>query len=152
MENSTETKMITLKSLDGKEFTVPEAVAMQSQVVRHLIEDGHVPNALKCTVKARILEMLITYCEKHVDAAKLSQTDVTDGQGPSIAADLPRMSEEELRDWDKQFVDVDLFTLCELHLAANDLGIVGLLRLTSPKVNDIMIWALRECALKYSST
>jgi Skp1 family, tetramerisation domain len=56
------TKIITLKSFDEKEFTVPEAVVKQSQAIRCLLEDGHAQNVLLLhTINARLLEMLINY-------------------------------------------------------------------------------------------
>ena len=41
-----EKKMVTLKSSDGQEFDVEEAVAMESQTIRHMIEDDCADNGI----------------------------------------------------------------------------------------------------------
>jgi S-phase kinase-associated protein 1 len=121
MENNTMRKMITLKSGDEKEFIVPEAVAVQSWILRHMIEDDCAQNAIPLPqVTALILNMVINYCWQHVDAAP------------------PGISEEERRNWDKQFVDVDLDTLYDLMNAAHHLEIEGLLQLTTQKAADVI--------------
>uniref|UniRef100_A0A453MNC0 SKP1 component POZ domain-containing protein n=1 Tax=Aegilops tauschii subsp. strangulata TaxID=200361 RepID=A0A453MNC0_AEGTS len=59
--------MITLKSSDGEEFEVEEAVAMESQTIRHMIEDDCADNGIPLpNVNSKILSKVIEYCNKHV--------------------------------------------------------------------------------------
>ncbi|KAF3320258.1 SKP1-like protein 1B [Carex littledalei] len=73
-------------------------------------------------VSAPTLAMVIEYCKKHVD----------------VAAASSRISDEELRNWDKQFLDVDLATLFNLLMAADYLHIKGLLDLACQKLADMI--------------
>ncbi|XP_048573867.1 SKP1-like protein 1 isoform X2 [Triticum urartu] len=113
--------MITLKSSDGEEFQVEEAVAMESQTIRHMIEDDCADNGIPLpNIDSKILSKVIEYCKKHVQADSSSST--------STAAAAPA---EDLKSFDAEFVKVDQATLFDLILAANYLNIKGLLDLTT---------------------
>uniref|UniRef100_M8BLP8 SKP1-like protein n=1 Tax=Aegilops tauschii TaxID=37682 RepID=M8BLP8_AEGTA len=123
-----EKKMITLKSSDGEEFQVEEAVAMESQTIRHMIEDDCADNGIPLpNVDSKILSKVIEYCKKHVQADASSST--------STAAPAPA---EDLKSFDADFVKVDQATLFALILAANYLNIKGLLDLTCQTVADMI--------------
>ncbi|XP_048573870.1 SKP1-like protein 1 isoform X4 [Triticum urartu] len=120
--------MITLKSSDGEEFQVEEAVAMESQTIRHMIEDDCADNGIPLpNIDSKILSKVIEYCKKHVQADSSSST--------STAAAAPA---EDLKSFDAEFVKVDQATLFDLILAANYLNIKGLLDLTSQTVADMI--------------
>ncbi|AES87708.1 putative S-phase kinase-associated protein [Medicago truncatula] len=107
---------IILKSSDGETFKIEKAVAMQSQTIKHLIDeecanDTGIPLT---NVTGKILAMVIEYCKKHVDAA----------------------SSDELEKWDAEFVKVDQNTLFNLIMAANYLNIKSLLDLTCMTTMD----------------
>ncbi|KAI0520364.1 hypothetical protein KFK09_007836 [Dendrobium nobile] len=121
---------ITLKSSDGEEFVVDEAVAKESQTILHMIEDGCADSGIPLpNVNSRILAKVIEYCKKHVDyVAKSSSTGVV----------VDKSAEEELKSWDSEFVKVDQATLYDLILAANYLNIKGLLDLTCQTVADMI--------------
>ncbi|CAL9006253.1 unnamed protein product [Prunus brigantina] len=72
-------KKITVKSDDGETFEVEEAVAMQSQTIKHMVEDDCVDGAIP----------LPNYCKKH------HEEDV-DGE-----------NKEDIKNWDAGFVKVD---------------------------------------------
>ncbi|XP_058740272.1 SKP1-like protein 1A [Vicia villosa] len=112
------TKMITLKSHDGEIFEVEEAVALESQTIKHMIEDGCAENAIPLpNVTGSILAKIIEYCKKHVDA---------------------EASSDDLKEWDAEFVKVDSATLFNIILAANYLNIPSLLELTFQAVAELM--------------
>ncbi|CAM0153171.1 unnamed protein product [Urochloa decumbens] len=114
-----EKKMITLRSSDGEEFEVEEAVAMESQTIRHMIEDDCADNGIPLpNVNSKILSKVIEYCNKHVHAAKPADD--------AAAADAPAAG-EDLKNWDADFVK-----------AANYLNIKGLLDLTCQTVADMI--------------
>ncbi|KAG6577790.1 SKP1-like protein 1A [Cucurbita argyrosperma subsp. argyrosperma] len=116
-------KKITLKSSDGESFEIDEVVALESQTIRHMIEDDCADNGIPLpNVTSKILAKVIEYCHKHVDAS---------------SAD-PRVSEEDLKAWDRDFVNVDQATLFDLILAANYLNIKSLLDLTCQTVADMI--------------
>ena len=122
--------MITLKSSDGETFEVSEAVAIESQTIKHMIEDDCADNAIPIpNVTGKILAKVIEYCKKHVEAAAASTS--SDKKG----------SEVDLKSWDAEFVkqvDVNQHTLFEILLAANYLNIKNLQDLCCQTVADIM--------------
>ncbi|CAL9177820.1 unnamed protein product [Musa hybrid cultivar] len=122
-------KTITLRSSDGEVFEVEEAVAMESQTIKHMIEDDCADNGIPLpNVTSKILAKVVEYCKKHVDAAARS----------SSSDDAPSVTEEDLKTWDADFVKVDQATLFDLILAANYLNIKGLLDLTCQTVADMI--------------
>jgi S-phase kinase-associated protein 1 len=120
------TRKITLKSSDSETFEIDETVALELQTIKAMIEDNcaddtgiPVPN-----VTGKILAKVIEYCNKHVEI-------------PSSEEEKPR-NEDDLKAWDKDFVNVDQATLFELILAANYLNIKNLLDLTCQTVADMI--------------
>ncbi|CAL9151776.1 unnamed protein product, partial [Musa hybrid cultivar] len=105
-------KMITLKSSDGEVFEVDEAVAMESQTIKHMIEDDCAENGIPLpNVTSKILAKVIEYCRKHVDASAAAASKSSD--------DSSKLADEELKSWDAEFVKVDQATLFDLILAVS---------------------------------
>ncbi|KAF4360929.1 hypothetical protein CsatB_008070 [Cannabis sativa] len=118
-------RKITLKSSDGETFEVDEAVALESQTIKHMIEDDCADNGIPLpNVTSKILSKVIEYCKKHVEAPKV------DDRASSV--------DDELKSWDTDFVKVDQATLFDLILAANYLNIKSLLDLTCQTVADMI--------------
>nr|ULE30652.1 S-phase kinase protein-like protein 1 [Triticum aestivum] len=131
-----EKKMITLKSSDGEEFEVEEAVAMESQTIRHMIEDDCADNGIPLpNVNSKILSKVIEYCNKHVQAKPADGAAAAAGASDAAAPTAPA---EDLKNWDAEFVKVDQATLFDLILATNYLNIKGLLDLTCQTVADMI--------------
>lgn len=105
------TKMITLKSSDGEEFVVDQAVALESQTIKHMIEDDCADNGIPLpNVTSKILSKVIEYCQKHVQAAaSAASADVR------LAASS---SDDDLKTFDVEFVNVDQTTLFDLILVS----------------------------------
>lgn len=96
-------KKITLRSTDGETFEVDEAVALESQTIKHLIEDDCADNGIPLpNVTSKILSKVIEYCKKHVETPK--------------SEDRPSSVDDELKAWDAEFVKVDQATLFDLIL------------------------------------
>lgn len=111
-------KKITLKSSDGEEFVVDELVAMESQTIRHMIEDDCAENGIPLpNVTSKILSKVIEYCKKHVDSA-FSAAAAT-AEGAAAAGASSKTVDEELKQWDQDFVKVDQATLFDLILVRN---------------------------------
>ncbi|XP_074310408.1 SKP1-like protein 1A [Silene latifolia] len=132
----TTSKKIMLKSSDGEDFEVDEIVALESQTIKHMIEDDCADNAIPLpNVTAKILSKVIEYCKKHVDApaSKTADTTTTTTTTAGVAG-----GDDELKKWDEDFVKVDQSTLFDLILAANYLNIKDLLDLTCQTVADMI--------------
>ncbi|KAL0913275.1 hypothetical protein M5K25_016722 [Dendrobium thyrsiflorum] len=118
--------MVTLRSSDGVEFVVEEAVARESQTILNLIEDGCANDVIPVLiVNSNILAKVIEYCTEHA----------------KHVSNLPfdnYISELILKKWDKDFLQVDQSTLFDLILAANYLNIKGLLDLSCQAVADMI--------------
>ncbi|CAJ2646642.1 SKP1-like protein 1A-like [Trifolium pratense] len=117
------TRKITLKSSDGEAFEVDEAVALESQTIKHMIEDDCADSGIPLpNVTSKILAKVIEYCKKHVEAVSSDE----------------KPSDDDLKAWDVDFVKVDQATLFDLILAANYLNIKSLLDLTCQTVADMI--------------
>ncbi|KAL3539094.1 hypothetical protein ACH5RR_002460 [Cinchona calisaya] len=118
-------KRIVLKSSDGDTFEVEEAVALQSRIIKHVIQENDADISIPLPkVTSKILAMVIEYCKKHVEALKSSDVD--------------KSSDEDLKTFDADFVKVDSDTLFDLIKAANYLNIKSLLDLTCQTVADMI--------------
>ncbi|CAH2063459.1 unnamed protein product [Thlaspi arvense] len=114
------TKKIVLKCSDGETFEVDEAVALQSQTIAHLVEDDCAGDEIPlANVTGEVLSKVMEYCKKHAD-----------GGGSS--------SEEDLKKWDAEFMQIDQSTIFELILASNYLNIESLLALTCQTIADMI--------------
>ncbi|KAF7075583.1 hypothetical protein CFC21_080347 [Triticum aestivum] len=134
-----EKKMITLKSSDGEEFQVEEAVAMESQTIRHMIEDDCADNGIPLpNVDSKILSKVIEYCKKHVQASPKPANSGAAVDASSSTSTAVAASAEDLKSFDAEFIKVDQNTLFDLILAANYLNIKGLLDLTCQTVADMI--------------
>lgn len=98
-------RKITLKSSDGETFEVDEAVALESQTIKHMIEDDCADNGIPLpNVTSKILSKVIEYCKKHVEAPK--------------SDDRASSADDDLKAWDADFVKVDQATLFDLILVS----------------------------------
>ncbi|KAI8024359.1 SKP1-like protein 4 [Camellia lanceoleosa] len=94
-------KTIVLKSSDGETFEVEESVALESQTIKHMIEDDCADTSIPLpNVTSKILAKVIEYCKKHVDTPKSDD----------------KTAEDELKNFDAEFVKVDQGTLFDLIL------------------------------------
>jgi len=117
------TKKITLMSSDGEMFEIEKAVVMESETIKNFIKD--VPDITRIPipkVSGKILAMVIQYCKKHVDSANSNE----------------KPSEDDLKKWDTEFIQLEQPILLDLILAANFLDIKSLLDLTCQRVADMM--------------
>ncbi|KAL5577680.1 hypothetical protein UlMin_019379 [Ulmus minor] len=115
-----------------------EVVALESQTIKHMIEDNCVDNGIPLpNVTSKILSKVIEYCKKHVETPKLDEHATT--------------IDDELKAWDADFVKVDQATLfdlilrlwvnlclCVVLLAANYLNIKSLMDLTCQTMVDMI--------------
>lgn len=86
-----------------------EAVAVESQTIKHMIEDDCVDNVIPIpNVTGKILSKVIEYCKKHVDAAAASAS--------TKAEDKVASADDDLKSFDADFVKVDQATLFDLIL------------------------------------
>jgi S-phase kinase-associated protein 1 len=92
------------------------------------MEDDCVSNGVPLpNVNAKILAMVIEYCNKHVAAG-----------GTSSDKDTATGEQEDLKSFDAKFIAVDQAILFDIVLAANYLDIKGLLDLSCQTVADMI--------------
>ncbi|KAG6775671.1 hypothetical protein POTOM_019160 [Populus tomentosa] len=102
-------RKISLRSSDGESFEVDEAVALESQTIKHMIEDDCADNGIPLpNVTSKILAKVIEYCKKHVETPKSEDRGTNSG-------------DDELKNWDTEFVRVDQATLFDLILDDDEL-------------------------------
>ncbi|XP_044960441.1 SKP1-like protein 1 isoform X2 [Hordeum vulgare subsp. vulgare] len=122
-----EKKMIMLKSSDGEEFEVEEAVSMASQTIRHMIEDDCADKRISIpNINSKILSKVIEYCNKHIPTKRADDTIGATGVVASHAVDPPALA-KDLKIWDAEFMK-----------AARYLNIKELLDLTCQTAADMI--------------
>ncbi|XP_059435567.1 SKP1-like protein 1A [Corylus avellana] len=91
---SSSSKKITLKSSDGEAFEVDEAVALESPTIKDDCAENVIPLP---DVTSKILAKVIEYCKKHVKAQATNPDN--------------RTSDDDLKAWDAELVQLDTDTL-----------------------------------------
>ncbi|KAF1002979.1 hypothetical protein AG4045_009077 [Apium graveolens] len=101
---ASESKMIMLRSSNNEVFEVEEALAFESQTIKHMIEHDCADTVIPLPkVSSNILAKVIEYCKKHVTS--------------------PKDDNNELESFDAEFVNIDKNVLFGLMSAANYLNI-----------------------------
>ncbi|KAK9216877.1 hypothetical protein WN944_008889 [Citrus x changshan-huyou] len=128
-------KKITLKSSDGEAFEVDEAVALESQTIKHMIEDDCADNGIPLpNVTSKILSKVIEYCKKHVEASK-SDDRATSGV------------DDDLKAWDTDFVKICCFNaLVDLEGSDNVFMLFILKNTQSLFLLPLIHWSLAKCS------
>merc|ERR1712118_556780 len=89
---------VKLVSADGVEFSIDYDAAMLSETLKNSIEDTGAGSLIPVhNVKGGILSMVVEYTQYHVKA--------------NTAKDGKPLSEEEVKTWDSNFVNVEQMTL-----------------------------------------
>ncbi|KAH0773447.1 hypothetical protein KY290_010584 [Solanum tuberosum] len=110
------TKFLTLKTCDGKEFVLDEAIAVRSQTIKNMVEDDCVSNIIPLpNVDSKTMTKVIEYWKKH------SEEDI---------------SKDMLMEFEKAFVKVHHSILRALILAANLLNDKEILDMMCQEVVD----------------
>ncbi|KAG9444169.1 hypothetical protein H6P81_015509 [Aristolochia fimbriata] len=126
MSESTEKKMVRLRSSDGEVFEVEESVAKVAKTLQDMLEEDCADAVIPITcVRAPILTKVIDYCKDQVMISSSSSTTNNPNE----------RTEQERKAWGQKFMEgVDSSTLCELLVASNFLNIEGLLNLGVDKM------------------
>ncbi|CAI0413091.1 unnamed protein product [Linum tenue] len=102
---------------------------MQSQTIKHMIEDGCAGDGIPIpNVTGAILAKVLEFCKKHQHHAPDRQSD----------ADELKKWDTNFANWDAEFAKVGQDTLYDLLMAANYLNIKDLLDLICQTVADII--------------
>lgn len=113
---------VTLSSSDLMGIlTLKAGAAMLSPVIRDVIETVGVEHPIPLpNVKGEFLELIVMWMKYHFENPSASLPELKEGEHRIYRTD-------DLSEWDKKFVDVDLKTLIGLLVAANFLDIKELL-------------------------
>ncbi|CAI0413087.1 unnamed protein product [Linum tenue] len=107
---------------------------MQSQTIKHMIEDGCAGDGIPIpNVTGAILAKVLEFCKKHQHHAPDRQSDADE-----LKKWDTNFANEELKKWDAEFAKVGQDTLYDLLMAANYLNIKDLLDLICQTVADII--------------
>ncbi|MCD7456608.1 hypothetical protein HAX54_032327 [Datura stramonium] len=120
-------KILILKTSDGDEFEIEESIAVQSGTIKNIVEDDFSLIPLPNVDTERLIK-IIEYMKKHAE-----KTD---------------SNEEEIKEFDKEFVKLSYKDLFELVSAANYLHISGLIDLLcqsiADRIKDKSVTAIRK--------
>ncbi|GLJ25616.1 hypothetical protein SUGI_0490750 [Cryptomeria japonica] len=112
---------VKLVSSDNVEFEVDYEVGLQMANIKKFIQlEGKDTIFPVYNVSSTMLSKVIEYVKYHLEAKESGQ------------------SEEEVKNWDRQFVNVDQTTLCDLIMASNYLSVKDLFELLCQTVADMI--------------
>ncbi|KAA8534426.1 hypothetical protein F0562_031943 [Nyssa sinensis] len=118
MSSSSKERELKLKSSDNEEFRVKESIAVQSEMIKNMVEDDCAANTIPLpNVNSKTLAMVIEYWKKHANQ-KASEDDLN------------------LNKFDSEFVKKDKTVLFDLVSAANYLNIKGLMDVVCQKIAE----------------
>ncbi|CAL5054196.1 unnamed protein product [Urochloa decumbens] len=130
-----EEKTVTLVSSDGARFEVREAAASLSQTLRRMINvagaGGSAAGIPLPDIDAMTLSMVLEYCNKH------APSPAADADAESSSAEAAA-GEQDVKWFDREFLQVDRETLFSLIRAAHYLKVQSLLDLTCKTVADMI--------------
>ncbi|GLJ25615.1 hypothetical protein SUGI_0490710 [Cryptomeria japonica] len=109
---------VKLLSSDNVELEVDNEVALQMVIIKDFIQHGGSGTTFPVNVSSTILAKVIEYIKYHLEAKESGR------------------SEEEVKNWDKRFVDVDQKTLYDLLMASTYLKINELFEFLGDTVAD----------------
>jgi S-phase kinase-associated protein 1 len=126
-----------LQCMSGKVFTVEKEVIEKSIIIKDMLADLGIGEDTSVEVDEEIIplpsiseksmEKVIDWCEHHK------------ADPPPAEDEEDFIFNEEIGDWDKEFLKMDDGTLFDLILAANYLDIKGLLDVTTTHVAQIIV-------------
>ncbi|KAK4712571.1 hypothetical protein R3W88_007084 [Solanum pinnatisectum] len=105
---SSSTKFLTLRTCDGKEFVLDEAIAVRSQTIKNMVEVDCVSNVIPLpNVHSKTLIKVIEYWKKHseegvskgmlMDFDKAFVNEILDMMCQKVADRIKRETPEEIR-------------------------------------------------------
>lgn len=110
-----ESNILTLKSADNNEFQVEASIAVQSTAIKNMVEDGYTDIPL-VNISSEVLIKILDYLKKH--------------------AENSGCSEEELNEFDNEFVKMSIKKMSLFVYAASFLHIPGLTSLLCQTIAD----------------
>lgn len=119
---------VTLTSADGEAFRIPKRIAVMSDIIKSMLEEGDTDDIPLTDIKAPILAKVIDFMKHHADVR------LPEIEKPLKSANLS----EIVPAWDANFVELEQEVLFELVLAANYLEIKSLLDLSCAKVASMV--------------
>ncbi|KRX17395.1 E3 ubiquitin ligase complex SCF subunit scon-3 [Trichinella nelsoni] len=144
--------LVNVVSGDGKVFEVDIKAIQLSKTVKTMLEgslcfDGeqNIVEAIPLpNVCSAVLEKILLYCEHHkndvpeeVKNAKTKEEE-TNNEEEQTNVNFKEVEEEEMSEWDSEFLDVEQSTLLDIILAANYLEIKSLLDIACLSVAKMM--------------
>ncbi|XP_055816840.1 SKP1-like protein 1 [Solanum dulcamara] len=132
-ESEDKKKIVTLKSNDDKEFEVEEAAVIQSEMIKNMIEDGCATSVIPLpNIDSKTLTKVIEYLNKHITKNEDEDEEEKDDNGKAVET----AEEDDLKEFDEQFVSVDWEELFDIIMAANYLNINELMELCCQSAAD----------------
>ncbi|XP_060185910.1 SKP1-like protein 1 [Lycium barbarum] len=131
-ESEGKKKTVTLKSNDDKEFEVEEAAIIQSEMIKNMIEDGCATSVIPLpNIDSKTLTKVIEYLNKHITKDEDEDEEEEDARKAAETGE-----EDDLKEFDEQFLSVGWEELFDIIMAANYLNIHELMELCCQSAAD----------------
>ncbi|KAM3201129.1 SKP1-like protein 1 [Capsicum annuum] len=130
-------KMVKLKSNDDKEFEVEEAAVIQSEMIKNMIEDGCATSVIPLpNIDSKTLIKVIEYLNKHISNEEDEEEEDEKDEKKDMGKAAETGEEDDLKEFDEQFVNMGWEELFDVIMAANYLNIHELMELCCQSAAD----------------
>ncbi|KAJ3689829.1 hypothetical protein LUZ61_018993 [Rhynchospora tenuis] len=137
--------MVLLKSQDDTTVEVDEMAALQSNMIKLVLEETHPDQYIPLgNVSGKVLSKIADYLTKQIEFASKKPQEIIEKNLLELKDDVAKAQadlkqwKKDVETWEDKYIDVDMGMLYDLYVAANYMDIEGLLYLCIEKIASLI--------------